>query len=183
MEDGISNPTVDGSSPSGCNANHSVKSGDSADSVAQSTHHQNARQDTETLPNSGVGAGVEIWHRVTDLPPLGGCVYRLILSGRCVYVGQTTNLLSRLAAHQVAGFKFDAVTYQACEPRSVRLKRERKMIERERPPLNRRYTDQLACSREQVIALANVHPPVVDHIGAALASSLRRPRGAGKGKA
>jgi hypothetical protein len=60
MENGISNPTVAGSNPAGRDANQSVESGDSADSAAQSDHRQNAGQDTETIPNSGVELGVGI---------------------------------------------------------------------------------------------------------------------------
>ena len=66
-------------------------------------------------------------------------VYHLYLCGQLQYIGQSTNVFSRLAAHMKnAPFEFDAFQVFPCA-QSILLKNEAAAIRKHRPRWNKAY--------------------------------------------
>jgi predicted GIY-YIG superfamily endonuclease len=67
-------------------------------------------------------------------------VYYLYDNGHVVYVGQTSNVMSRMTSHSVGKQRksFDGAMYRLCDSENEMRKIEAQEIERLRPLLNRR---------------------------------------------
>jgi hypothetical protein len=63
-------------------------------------------------------SAAEIMESAFPLDLLSG-VYFLIRQSVIIYVGQTTNLLNRLAKHQRSGRRFDSFAYIPCPPEQL----------------------------------------------------------------